>query len=73
MKKNLFTFLLLLATVPLANVEISETQIASKQYVDKNTTELSKKVDLESEQTVNGQKTFTVSPIVPTPPLPQPL
>ena len=47
------------------------TRVASTTYVDKITAALETKVDLESEQTITGQKTFSTSPIVPTPPLPQ--
>ena len=49
------------------------TRVASTTYVDKITAELDKKVDLESEQTITGQKTFDISPIVPIPPLPKSL
>lgn len=72
MRRNLFSLLILLTTVP-ATIATSDVKIASKQYVDKSATELNKKVDLESEQTITGTKTFSVSPIVPTPPLPEAL
>ena len=49
------------------------TRVASTTYVDKITAALETKVDLESEQTITGQKTFSASPIVPTPSLPQAL
>ena len=58
---------------------VSYANIASSEYVDEKIETTSKYVDEKVEttvktagdQTVDGTKTYTASPIVPTPPLPE--
>ena len=68
------TIVVTFAIFQLTPLFAAETQqIASVSYVNKITDELDTKVDMGSAQTISGEKTFSASPLVPTPPLPQDL
>ncbi len=71
MRKILLILLVTLTATPAISAPVD--RIASVSYVNKITETLNGKVDLGSKQTITGEKTFLVSPVVPTPPLPQSL
>lgn len=71
MRKILLILLVTLTATPAISAPVA--RIASESYVNKITETLNQKVDLGSEQTITGEKTFSVSPLVPTPGLPQSL
>ena len=74
MRKHLLVLAILLTATPAFAVDGAEAvKVASTKYVDTILESLNQKIDLGSAQTITGVKTFSVSPIVPTPALPQAL
>ena len=56
-----------LLVVTLCASEAQCVVVSSKQYVDTN---VAQRVSTTGDESIQGQKTFLESPIVPTPPLP---
>lgn len=74
MRKHLLVLAILLTATPAFAVDGTvAVKVASTKYVDTILESLNQKVDLGSAQTITGVKTFSASPIVPTPALPQAL
>ncbi len=66
MRKILF----LVAIFAISGPAMAATKLASTDYVDGLTGEM---VKTTTDQDIGGEKNFTTSPVVPTPPLPQSL